>query len=106
MNVNENEIEVEFITIVEGPTPDFLPLAVEWPLGLIEGPNSAMGAACKLRTLNAEVLAERCRTAWREKRPVQLDYPDGEGGRQYADIVAYRTEEVEQGNVLHLWVSL
>jgi hypothetical protein len=104
--LNENEIGIEFITIVEGPTPDFRPLSMEWPLGLLEGPNSAMGAVCRLRTMNSETLAERCRTAWEESRSVQLDYPDGEGGRQYADIVAFRTEEVEQGDVLHLWVSL
>lgn len=104
--MNENEIEVEFITIVEGPAPDFMPLAVEWPLGLLEGPGSAMGAVCRLRTLDSEALAERCRTAWEENRPIYLDYPDGEGGRQHADIVAFRVETVEQGDILHLWVSL
>jgi hypothetical protein len=37
---------------------------------------------------------------------VHLDYPDGEGGRLEADIVAVRTETVEQGDILHLWVCL
>ncbi len=104
--MNENEINVEYITIVEGPSPDFAPLTVEWPLSLLEGPESTLGAVCKLRTLDSEALVERCRTAWKEKRPVYLDYPDGEGGRQYADIIAFRTDEVEQGDILHLWVSL
>jgi hypothetical protein len=37
---------------------------------------------------------------------VRLDYPDGEGGRQEADIVAVRMEMVEEGDILHLWVCI
>jgi hypothetical protein len=103
---HEDGIEVEFITIVEGPAPDFMPVSAEWPLSLHEGPGSAVCAMCKLRTFDGEALAERCRTAWNEDRPVRLDYPDTEGGRLEADIVAVRTEEVEQGGVLYLWVCL
>jgi hypothetical protein len=103
---HKNDIEVEFITIVEGPAPDFMPISEEWPLSLCEGAGNTVCAACKLRTFDAEALAERCRAAWREGRPVHLDYPDGEGGRLEADIVAVRTETVEQGDILHLWVCL
>ena len=103
---HEDNTQVEFITIVEGPTPDFTPISTEWPLSLQEGTSNALCAVCKLRTFDGHALAERCRTAWREDRPVRLDYPDDEGGRQEADIVAVRAETVDQGDVLHLWVCL
>ncbi len=103
---HEDGIEVEFITIVEGPIPDFMPISDEWPLGLYQGPGRVVCAICKLRAFNNEALAERCRNAWQENRPVRLDYPDGEGGRLEADIIAVRTETVEQGDVLYLWVCL
>jgi hypothetical protein len=102
----ENDTEVEFITIVEGPTPDFTPISTEWPWSLQEGPNNVMCAVCKLRTLDGEAMVERCRSAWEEGRPVRLDYPDGDGGRREADIVAARIETVEKGDVLSLWVCL
>jgi hypothetical protein len=103
---HEDDASVEFITIVEGPTPDFTPSDAEWPWSLQEGPGSIVCAVCSLRTFNGEVLVERCRRAWDEDRPVRLDYPDGEGGRQEADIVAVRKETVDEGDLLHLWVSL
>ena len=102
----EDNTPVEFITIVEGPTPDFTPSSAEWPWSLQEGPGSSVCAVCTLRTLDSESLVERCRNAWKESRSVRLDYPDGEGGRQEADIVAVRVETVEEGDVLYLWVCL
>jgi hypothetical protein len=103
---NEGGIEAEVITIVEGPTPEFEPISSEWPLGLPEGPEGSLCATCKLRTFDGEAMAERCRSAWREGRPVHLDYPDGDGGRQKADIFAVRAEELDEGDVLYLWVAL
>ncbi len=102
----EDNSPVEFITIVEGPTPDFSASPAEWPWSIQEGPGSSVCAECTLRTLDAETLVERCRNAWDENRPVRLDYPDGEGGRQEADIVAVRMEMVEEGDILHLWVCI
>jgi len=102
----EDNTQAEFITIVEGPVPDFTPAPAEWPWSLQEGPQDIVCAICKLRTFNGQALVERCRTAWRADKPVRLDYPDGEGGRQEADIVAVRKETLEEGDVLHLWVSL
>ena len=102
----EDNTQAEFITIVEGPVPEFTPAPAEWPWSLQEGPQDIVCAVCKLRTFDGQALVERCRAAWREDRPVLLDYPDGEGGRQEADIVAVRKETLEQGDVLHLWVSL
>lgn len=102
----EDEAPIEFITIVEGPTPEFTPSDAEWPWGLQEGPGNCVCAVCTLRTFDGEALVERCQTAWEEDRPVHLDYPDGEGGRQEADIVAVRMETSDEGDVLHLWVCL
>jgi hypothetical protein len=103
---HEDNTQVEFITIVEGPVPDFTPTSAEWPSSLREGPGDAMIVVCSLRTFDGGAMVNRCRTAWGQDRPVRLDYPDGEGGRQEADIVAVRTETVDEGDVLHLWVCL
>lgn len=103
---HEDNAQVEFITIVEGPTPDFTPVTTEWPWSLLEGTSDTVCAVCRLRTFDGAAMVKRCRTAWEEDRPVRLDYPDEEGGRQQADIVAVRVETVEEGDVLHLWVSL
>ena len=102
----EDNTQAEFITIVEGPTPDFTATPAKWPWSLHEGPGDTMCVMCKLRTFDGQALVDRCRTAWDEDRPVRLDYPDREGGRQEADIVAVRNETVEEGDVLYLWVSL
>jgi hypothetical protein len=103
---HEDNTQVEFITIVEGPTPDFTSVSSEWPWSLHESPTDGVCAVCKLRTYDGVAMAERCRTAWQQGRPVRLDYPDGEGGRQEAEIVAVRTDTIEEGDVLLLWVIL
>lgn len=103
---HEDNTQAEFITIVEGPSPDFTPASAEWPWSLGDGPGDMVCAVCRLRTRDGEALAERCRNAWKESRPVRLDYPDGEGGRQEADIVAVRTETVDEGDLVYLWVCL
>jgi len=102
----DNRTRTEFITIVEGPSPNFTPAVEDWPWSLLEGSAGSLCVLCTLRTFDSEALAERCRTAWEEGRPVRLDYPDGAGGRQEADILAVRAETVEEGDILYLWVSL
>jgi hypothetical protein len=103
---HEDNTQVEFITIVEGPAPDFAAVSADWPWSLSEGPEDGICAVCQLRTFNGEAMLERCRNAWGEGRPVRLDYPDGEGGRDEADILAIRAESREEGDVLYLWVEL
>jgi len=103
---HENDVDIEFITIVEGPTPDFASTSSQWPLGLQEGPINTSFAVCKLRTFDGEAMAARCRNAWQEGRPVRLDYPDHQGIRQEVDIIAVRAETVQEGDVLHLWTCV
>jgi len=103
---HQDSTEVEFITIVEGPAPDFTPTLDDWPWSLPESASSIMCVMCKLRTFDSEALARRCLNAWAESRPVRLDYPDGGGGRREAEILAVRAETTDEGDLLHLWVSL
>ena len=49
---------------------------------------------------------ERCRNAWREGRPVKLDFPDELRMRQQVDVVSIKKQELDEGPLLHLWVSL
>lgn len=100
------ELEPELITIIEGPTPDFQPSPQRWLQSIYEGPDDKETAVCQLRTANGEDIMERCQRAWRENRPVRLDYPDDLRMRQQADVVAMRLQQVEEGQLLLLWVSL
>jgi len=107
LNEYENHhLESEYITIVEGPPPEFVKFTEVWPLSLHDGPAPATQALCKLRTFNGEAMMERCRRAWSEGRSVRLDYPNSNGDRMEADIIATRAETIEQGDLLYLWVRL
>ena len=101
-----DENRAESITIVEGPTPEFRPATETWAYSLNECVDTDVVAYCQMRTLNGPRLAERCQVAWNQGRPVQLDFPDGMGLRQQANIVAVRWTEVEEGHLLHLWVRV
>ncbi len=99
-------VKPELITIIEGPTPDFYPTLHRWLQSVQEGPRDRAVALCQLRTANGEDIMERCQQAWRDGRPVKLDYPDDMRMRQQADVIAMRLETVEEGPMLSLWVSL
>lgn len=99
-------IEPELITIIEGPTPEFQPSPQDWLQSIHEGPEDRFVAMCQLRTGNGEDIVERCRRAWRELRPVKLDFPDELRMRQQVDVVSLRLGEVEEGQLLTIWVSL
>lgn len=99
-------MEPELITIIEGPTPDFMPHPQMWVQSVLEGPEERDVAVCQLRTATGKDIIERCQRAWREGRAVVLDYPDDLRMRQQVDVVALRLEEGEAGEVLLLWVSL
>jgi hypothetical protein len=97
-------MEPELITIVEGPTPDFRLSNQLWLYSALEGPEDSDVLICELRTMNGDAILARCRTAWKEGRPVKLDFPDEIRSRQQLDVVALRLEEVPEGKVLNVWV--
>lgn len=99
-------IEPEVITIIEGPTPEFRSSPQDWVQSIHEGPEDRMTAVCQLRTGNGADILARCQNAWREGRPVKLDFPDELRMRQQVDVVAVRLQELEEGEVLLVWVSL
>jgi hypothetical protein len=99
-------IEPELIEIIEGPTPEFKPTMQTWLQSLYEGPEVTEVAMCQLRTATGEDIQERCEIAWQERRPVLLDFPDQWGMRQRLDVVALRLSEVEEGQLLTIWVAV
>lgn len=99
-------MEPELITIIEGPTPDFMPNPQGLVQSIYEGPMETDVALCQLRTGNGEDIRERCLRAWGEGRPVRLDYPDDMRLRQQVDVIALRLTEIDEGQLLLLWVNL
>jgi hypothetical protein len=102
--------EAAYITIVEGPPPEFRAANHPWTASLAEGPDWTAVASCEMRTFNGQDLVERCRGAWRDGRPARLDYPvqmmayAPPSGRAEVEIVAARWRDVPEGQVLTLWV--
>ncbi len=99
-------MEPELITIIEGPTPDFMPNPQGWLQTIYEGPEELHVALCQLRTGNGADIVERCQNAWQEGRAVRLDYPDDMRLRRQVDVVALRLTTIEEGELLLLWVTL
>lgn len=101
-----NIVEPELITIVEGPPPDFRLAREFWPLSLWEGSVPQVVALAQMRTFNGPSMFERCTRAWSESRPVLLDFPQRDGLRRKAEVLAARVTTVDEGDVLNLWVAL
>lgn len=97
-------IEPEFITIVEGPEPEFASHNDVWAISVLESAKHIDVEQCKLRTFDGTNLVERCRNAWTDNRPVLLDYPNRLGLRRQVEVVAARAAQVDQGDLLYLWV--
>ncbi len=96
-----------YITIVEGPPPEFQDVQNEWAWGVLEGADEGEIALCEMRAFNGPALVKRCQDAWREGRPARLDFPTGEGGeRGELDIVAIRWEAVDEGHKVYVWVKI
>ncbi|HLF24690.1 MAG TPA: hypothetical protein VJG32_00010 [Anaerolineae bacterium] len=102
MNISEPEL----ITIVEGPPPDFHLAHELWPFSLWEGSVAQVVALAQMRTLNGPAMLERCLRAWAEARPVMLDFPQLDGLRRKAEVLAARVTSIDEGEVLNLWVAL
>lgn len=97
-------LEPEYITIIEGPTPEFHQTADFSIHSILEGPVDAINTFTEMRTGNGEAIRERCTRAWKEGRPVRLDFPDEMRLRKELDVVGIRLKEVDEGTVLQLWV--
>ena len=92
------------ITIIEGPPPVFEPVMDGWALGLNESPHFTVTVMTRLRTLNGPALVERCYRAWNKKEPIQLHYRNDMGLEEKAPILAARSVDTQDGQVLLLWL--
>jgi hypothetical protein len=92
------------ITIIEGPPPNFEDVHEGWPLGLNESPSLHKLALTRLRTFNGPALVERCYRAWRQQQAIQLEFRAADGLIHKTPIVASRTLEADDGQLIFLWV--
>jgi hypothetical protein len=93
------------ITIIEGPPPTFELVDEGWVNGVLEGPSLYNVAVTHLRTFNGGELVERCYRAWSRQESINLEFKTDDGPQEAA-IVAARSTETEDGQVLILWVRL
>ena len=96
----------EKITIIEGPTPTFELVGDGWAMGLQESPTLGAVALTRLRTFNGPALVERCHRAWRNQQPIHLEYRGEDGLISAKPIVAARTVNTQEGQVIMLWIRL
>jgi hypothetical protein len=94
------------ITIIEGPTPFFEPVQDGWALGLNETRQFSVTALTRLRTFNGPALVERCHRRWSKNEPINLHYRDEVGLEAIAPILAARSVETDDGQVLLLWLHV
>jgi len=94
------------ITIIEGPPPTFEAVGDDWVQGLNETPAPFNIALTRLRTFKGLELIERCHRAWRHQDSIQLEYRGLDGLESQAPILAARATEVDEGQLLLLWVRL
>jgi hypothetical protein len=94
------------ITIIEGPPPIFEDVHDGWPLGLNESPSLHKLALTRLRTFNGPALVERCYRNWRNHHTIHLEFRATDGLVHKTPIVASRTTETDDGQVIFLWVRL
>ncbi len=92
------------ITIIEGPPPVFESVDDGWALGLNESPSYYTMALTRLRTFNGPQLVERCHRMWNRNEPIYLHYRNEMGLESKVPILAARASEVEDGQVLYLWI--
>ncbi len=94
------------ITIIEGPPPTFEAVNDGWALGLNESPTLFDVALTRLRTFNGPALVERCYRTWGKKGSIFLEYRNAEGLEDHLPILAARSVETSEGQILLLWVRL
>lgn len=103
---NKGTLMDDKITIIEGPPPVFEPVQDGWALGLGEGPHLPLTVLTRLRTFNGPALVERCYRRWRDNQPISLHFRNDLGLEEQAPIIAARTVDSQEGQVLLLWISL
>lgn len=91
------------ITIIEGPPPVFEEIEGGWALGLSEGPLNYNLALTRLRTFNGPALVERCHRAWTTNNMINLHYRNDMGLEETVPIMAARSIDTDEGNLLVLW---
>lgn len=96
----------EKITIIEGPPPTFEAVDDNWVHGLNESATLGEIAITRLRTFNGPALVERCHRAWRNQQSIHLEYRSSDGLEKAAPIVAARSIDLDEGQLLLLWVRL
>jgi len=94
------------ITIIEGPTPVFEDTNDGWAIGLNESPMLYDTLFTQVRTFNGPALVERCHHAWKKNATIYLHYRNDMGLEEKAPIVAARSVETDDGQVLLLWLRL
>ncbi len=94
------------ITIIEGPPPTFEAVADDWATSLSDSSAIYNMALTQLRTFNGPALLERCHKAWRNGHSMDLEYRDELGMEAHAPIMAARTLETNEGQMIMLWVRL
>lgn len=99
-----NQTTDDKITIIEGPPPVFETVQDGWAMGLNEGPFLHDLALTRLRSFNGPALVERCHRAWRSQVTINLEYRNEMGLEEYAPILAARSVDTDDGQVLLLWV--
>lgn len=92
------------ITIIEGPPPTFEEIDDGWALGLNESSEFYDLALTRLRTFNGPALVERCHRAWSKQEFIYLYYRNLMGLEERAPILAARSMEASEGQVLLLWI--
>jgi len=96
----------EKITIIEGPPPTFEAVSEDWVMGLNESSTLADVALTRLRTFNGPSLVERCYRAWTNQETIRLEFRGQDGLKYDAPILASRAMDVDDGQLLLLWVRL
>ena len=92
------------ITIIEGPTPSFEEIHDGWAMGLNESPFLYDLALTRVRTFNGPQLVERCHRAWKNNDNIYLHYRNILGLEEKVPIMAARTVDSDDGDVLLLWI--
>jgi len=98
--------EPEMITIMEGPPPEFMLAQDAGSTSVWEGQLPRAVGVGQMRTFSAQSLMDRCRRAWKEGRPVHLDFPQMDGLRQEVEVLAAKPGHVEEGDLIYLWVAV